>query len=188
MEELCAKYEKENDDYAIIMIKSLADRLAEAFAEYAHERVRKELWGYAPTERLENEDLIREKYQGIRPAPGYAACPDHTEKRKLFKLLNGEEIGVQLTESCAMSPAASVSGWYFAHPESRYFNVGAIGEDQLHSYAERKDMDARRGPQMAGPIIRLLIESEQEALMTKVVDHLNSAKETMFSFEILPPT
>jgi 5-methyltetrahydrofolate--homocysteine methyltransferase len=138
VETLCKKYEKDHDDYAIIMIKALADRLAEAFAEYLHEKVRREYWGFAPKEDLSNEELIKEKYQGIRPAPGYAACPDHTEKRKLFDLLKANEINVELTESCAMNPASSVSGWYFSHPEAKYFNVGKIGEDQLKDYAKRK--------------------------------------------------
>lgn len=137
---LIKKYEKENDDYAIIMIKTLADRLAEAFAEYMHEKVRKELWGYDKSEMLSNEELVREKYRGIRPAPGYPACPDHTEKAKLFKLLGGSEIGVNLSENYAMIPASSVSGWYFAHPEAKYFNVGKIGDDQVKDYAKRKNM------------------------------------------------
>src|SRR5690606_12203056 len=109
------------------------------FAEYLHLKVRKEYWGYASAESLSNEELIREKYQGIRPAPGYSACPDHLEKKTLFSLLEVEKnIGVQLTHSMAMTPASSVSGWYFAHPESRYFNVGKIGRDQLEDYARRK--------------------------------------------------
>lgn len=154
VEELCKKYEKENDDYAIIMIKALADRLAEAFAEYAHQLVRKELWGYVANEDLSNDDLIREKYVGIRPAPGYAACPDHTEKKKLFKLLDAEQIGVKLTESCAMIPAASVSGWYFSHPDSRYFNVGTIGEDQLIDYAKRKNMSEAEARKWLSPLLK----------------------------------
>jgi 5-methyltetrahydrofolate--homocysteine methyltransferase len=137
---LTKKYEKEQDDYNLIMVKALADRLAEACAEYLHERVRKEYWGYAPTEKLSREDMVKEKYQGIRPAPGYAACPDHLEKKTLFRLLDIEKnIGVTLTHSMAMVPGSSVSGWYFAHPESRYFNVGKIGRDQLEDYARRKD-------------------------------------------------
>jgi 5-methyltetrahydrofolate--homocysteine methyltransferase len=123
------------------MVKSLADRLAEAFAEYLHLKVRKEYWGYVPTEALSQEDLVREKYQGIRPAPGYAACPDHLEKKTLFNLLDiNKNIGVTLTHSMAMVPPSSVSGWYFAHPESKYFNVGKIGRDQLEDYAKRKDI------------------------------------------------
>jgi 5-methyltetrahydrofolate--homocysteine methyltransferase len=128
-----------NDDYSAIMLKALADRLAEAFAEYLHERVRTDLWGYAVDERLSNEELIGEKYKGIRPAPGYPACPEHTVKRDLFNALQAEEIGMQLTDSFAMYPAAAVSGFYFSHPESTYFVVGKIGQDQL------EDMAARRG-------------------------------------------
>ncbi|MDR2875266.1 MAG: methionine synthase [Methylobacillus sp.] len=128
-----------HDDYNSIMLKSLADRLAEAFAEYLHERVRADFWGYAPDEKLANADLIREKYRGIRPAPGYPACPDHTVKPDMFKLLRAEEIGMSLTESYAMIPAAAVSGFYFAHPDSKYFSVDKIGQDQLD------DMAARRG-------------------------------------------
>ncbi len=141
LDELCKKYEEDQDDYGHIMVKALADRLAEAFAERLHEKVRKEYWGYVPTEKLSHEDLVFEKYQGIRPAPGYAACPDHLEKKKLFKILDVEKnIGVTLTESMAMTPASSVSGWYFAHPESRYFNVGKLGRDQVEDYARRKDL------------------------------------------------
>ena len=128
----------ENDDYQDIMLKALADRLAEAAAEYLHHQVRTSVWGYAEGEALDNESLIRERYQGIRPAPGYPACPDHTEKAKLFKLLDATATGLQLTESFAMLPAAAVSGWYFAHPESRYFGVGKIGKDQVEDYAQRK--------------------------------------------------
>jgi 5-methyltetrahydrofolate--homocysteine methyltransferase len=141
LDELCKKYEKEQDDYSLIIVKSLADRLAEAFAERLHQKVRKEYWGYVPTEDISTQELVKEKYQGIRPAPGYAACPDHLEKITLFNLLDIEKnIGVTLTESMAMIPPSSVSGWYFSHPESRYFNVGKIGRDQLLDYAKRKDM------------------------------------------------
>lgn len=141
LEELSKKFEVDHDDYNSILVKALADRIAEAFAERLHEKIRKEFWGYVPTEQLSKEDLIKENYQGIRPAPGYAACPDHLEKIKLFKILDVEKnIGVNLTESMAMSPASSISGWYFAHKESRYFNVGKIGIDQLEDYAKRKDM------------------------------------------------
>ncbi len=123
------------------MVKALADRLAEALAEYLHERVRKEYWGYAKAEAFDNDELIKERYVGIRPAPGYPACPDHLEKRKLFDLLDVEkEIGVTLTENYAMSPAASVSGWYFANKDSRYFGLGKIQKDQVHDYAKRKQM------------------------------------------------
>jgi 5-methyltetrahydrofolate--homocysteine methyltransferase len=140
LEELSKKYQEAQDDYSLILLKALADRLAEAFAERLHQKVRKEYWGYAPTENLSNIDLIKETYQGIRPAPGYSACPDHLEKITLFKLLDVEKnIAVSLTESMAMMPASSVSGWYFAHPDSRYFNVGKIGRDQLEDYAKRKD-------------------------------------------------
>ena len=123
------------------MLKALADRLAEAFAERMHERVRKEFWGYAATETLNNDDMINEKYQGIRPAPGYPACPDHTEKALLWTLLQPDQrIGVSLTENYAMYPASSVSGWYFAHPEARYFGTGKIGLDQVQDYAARRGL------------------------------------------------
>lgn len=139
IEKLVEAYEKDHDDYHSIMIKAIADRLAEAFAERMHERVRKEFWGYAATEQLSNEDLIKEAYQGIRPAPGYPACPDHTEKRTLFNLLQAEENAqMHLTENFAMYPAASVSGYYFAHPESKYFGLGKINKDQVEEYAQRK--------------------------------------------------
>ncbi len=128
----------DHDDYSAIMLKALADRLAEALAEALHERVRKDLWGYAPDEGLSNEDLIAEKYRGIRPAPGYPACPDHSVKRAMFDLLQPQEIGMELTESMAMAPAASVSGFYLSHPDSTYFNVGRIGEDQLQDQARRR--------------------------------------------------
>lgn len=138
-DELAKKYEDQNDDYSAIMVKALADRLAEAFAEKMHQLVRTEYWGYAKSESLSNEELIKEKYQGIRPAPGYPACPDHTEKGTLFELLNATaEISVSLSENYAMSPAAAVSGFYFSHPESRYFGLGKIDKDQVENYAERK--------------------------------------------------
>lgn len=141
IEELVEAFARENDDYSKILIKSIADRLAEAFAELLHERVRKELWGYAPDERLSNEDLIRERYRGIRPAAGYPACPDHTEKQVIWELLDVQaNTGIWLTESMAMYPAASVSGFYFAHPEASYFNVGKIGKDQVEDYARRKQV------------------------------------------------
>jgi len=130
-------FEAAHDDYSAIMLKALADRLAEAFAEYLHQRVRTDLWGYAEGEKLSNEDLIAEKYQGIRPAPGYPACPDHSAKRELFKVLQCEEIGMGLTTSLAMTPAASVSGFYIAHPQAQYFNVGKVGEDQVQDLASR---------------------------------------------------
>ncbi len=131
-------FEKDLDDYNSILLKSLADRLAEALTEYMHEKVRKEIWGYASDEKFKNDELIKEKYHGIRPAPGYTACPDHTEKLKLFKLLNAEQIGVSLTESMAMYPNATVSGYYFSHPESKYFSVGKIQNDQMEDYSKRK--------------------------------------------------
>ncbi|HQD12473.1 MAG TPA: vitamin B12 dependent-methionine synthase activation domain-containing protein, partial [Chitinophagales bacterium] len=134
-------FQDNHDDYNKIMLAALADRLAEAFAERLHERVRKEFWGYAKSEQLENDELIREKYQGIRPAPGYPACPDHTEKPMLFKLLDAEKnAGIILTESNAMYPASSVSGWYFSHPDSKYFGIGKIAKDQVEDYAQRKNM------------------------------------------------
>lgn len=142
LDQMVKQYENDLDDYHAILAKAVADRLAEAFAEKLHEQVRKEYWGYAPIESLSSEELVREAYQGIRPAPGYAACPDHLEKITLFKLLDVEKnIGVELTESMAMMPASSVSGWYFSHEESKYFNVGKIGRDQLEDYARRKDMN-----------------------------------------------
>ncbi|HEX2612592.1 MAG TPA: vitamin B12 dependent-methionine synthase activation domain-containing protein, partial [Fibrobacteria bacterium] len=139
LEEIVARFEKSHDDYGSIMAKALADRLAEAFAERLHQRIRKEFWGYAADESMPVEELPREKYRGIRPAPGYPACPDHTEKGLLFKLLDVEKHTVlRLTESYAMWPASAVSGWYFAHPKSRYFGVGKIGKDQVADYAKRK--------------------------------------------------
>ena len=145
-------YEAEHDDYSAIMAKALADRLAEAFAECLHQRVRKELWGYARDEKLANDELIAERYRGIRPAPGYPACPDHTEKRLLWQLLDVESrIGMTLTESFAMDPAASVCGWYFAHPDSRYFGVGKIARDQVADYAERKGMSIAEAERWLAP-------------------------------------
>jgi 5-methyltetrahydrofolate--homocysteine methyltransferase len=142
LDKIVAEYEKQHDDYNSIMAKAIADRLAEAFAELMHYRVRKEFWGYADEEQLDNSELIKELYRGIRPAPGYPACPEHTEKRSLFDLLNAEfNTGVELTESFAMLPAASVSGWYFSHPDSRYFAVGKITREQCNDYAKRKFMD-----------------------------------------------
>ncbi|MCS6806406.1 MAG: methionine synthase [Acidobacteriota bacterium] len=141
IEQVIARFEREHDDYSSIMIKALADRLAEAFAELLHQRVRTELWGYAPDEQLTNEELIKEAYRGIRPAPGYPACPDHTEKRILFDLLQVEaQTGIRLTENLAMYPAASVCGLYFAHPASKYFAVGKITRDQVLDYHRRKGM------------------------------------------------
>mgnify|MGYP000046815613 FL=1 len=151
-DELAAQYDAQGDDYNAIMVKAVADRLAEAFAEYLHERVRKEYWGYAPDENLDNDALIREKYQGIRPAPGYAACPEHTEKQLIWDLLDAEKhTGMSLTESYAMWPGASVSGWYFSHSEARYFAVAKIQPDQLESYAERKGWDLQTAEKWLAP-------------------------------------
>ncbi len=144
MDEKIEAFEKDHDDYSAIMLKALADRLAEAFAERMHQRVRKEFWGYADQEGLGNDDLIGEKYQGIRPAPGYPACPDHTEKPILWELLDVEKnTGITLTESHAMIPTAAVSGWYFSHPDSRYFGLGKINRDQVQDYAKRKGSDVK---------------------------------------------
>ncbi len=153
-EELAKKYEDKLDDYSAILVKSLADRFAEAFAEVMHEEVRKTHWGYAGNEQLDNDELISEKYQGIRPAPGYPACPEHSEKTTLFKLLDAEkEIGCKLTESYAMYPASSVSGWYFAHPESRYFALGKINKDQVQDYADRKGWDIKQAERWLRPTL-----------------------------------
>jgi 5-methyltetrahydrofolate--homocysteine methyltransferase len=140
LEKIIEECKSKHDDYSEIMAKALADRLAEAFAECLHHRVRKEIWGYEPDEALTNDDLIAEKYNGIRPAPGYPACPDHTEKKLLFELLDAGKVGIQLTESYAMYPAAAVSGFYFSHPESKYFGLGKIEKDQVEDYAKRKGM------------------------------------------------
>jgi 5-methyltetrahydrofolate--homocysteine methyltransferase len=140
VEEWAMNFEKELDDYNAILIKILADRLAEAFAERMHERVRKEFWGFSRDENLEVNSMIREEYQGIRPAPGYPACPEHSEKRPLFDLLEADkQVDIQLTENFAMYPGASVSGFYFAHPQSQYFNLGRISKDQITDYAKRKN-------------------------------------------------
>ncbi|MGD2047723.1 MAG: vitamin B12 dependent-methionine synthase activation domain-containing protein, partial [Gemmatimonadota bacterium] len=150
--ELAAKLEAEHDDYNAILLKSLADRLAEALAERMHEIVRTKLWGYASDESLDNDALIAESYRGIRPAPGYPACPDHTEKRTLFELLDvTATVGVELTESCAMTPASSVSGWYIASPESKYFGVGRLGKDQVEDYAARKGWTVAEAEQWLAP-------------------------------------
>jgi 5-methyltetrahydrofolate--homocysteine methyltransferase len=142
IEQHVARFEAAHDDYSAIMLKALADRLAEAAAEHFHERVRRELWGYAAGETLTNEQLVHEAYQGIRPAPGYPACPDHTEKAKLWTLLEVEKnAGIRLTESFAMYPTAAVSGWYVAHPQARYFAIGKIDRDQVEDYARRKAME-----------------------------------------------
>ena len=153
-DELAAEYEAKLDDYNAIMVKALADRLAEAFAEHLHERVRREHWGYATGEQLDNEALIKEQYRGIRPAPGYPACPDHTEKGSLFELLNVTgNIGLELTESFAMHPAASVSGWYFGHPDSKYMNTGKIAPDQVESLASRKGLSVPELERWLTPIL-----------------------------------
>ena len=153
IEEHVQRFEAANDDYSAIMLKALADRLAEAFAEALHQRVRREFWGYAPDEGLDNEDLIQEKYQGIRPAPGYPACPEHTEKAKLWELLDVEDrIGIRLTESFAMYPTSSVSGWYYSHPEAKYFTVRGIQPDQEADYARRKGWDPVTAGKWLAPI------------------------------------
>ena len=153
--ELAQQYEDANDDYNAIMVKALADRLAEAYAEYLHEQVRRKHWGYAAEECLDNEALIKESYKGIRPAPGYPACPDHLEKQTIWKLLNvEEEIGVSLTESLAMWPAASVSGYYFANPEAHYFGVGKITQDQVESFAQRKNIAVEEAKKWLRPNLK----------------------------------
>jgi len=152
IDERVARFEAAHDDYSSIMLKALADRLAEAFAERMHERVRREFWGYAAHEQLDRTGLIREEYQGIRPAPGYPACPDHTEKATLWKLLDAErEAGISLTESFAMLPTAAVSGWYFSHPQAHYFGVGKIDRDQVASYAQRKGMTVAEAERWLAP-------------------------------------
>jgi 5-methyltetrahydrofolate--homocysteine methyltransferase len=151
-DELATKYSAENDDYTAIMVKALADRLAEAFAEHMHERVRKEFWGFDPTEEFSATELISEKYRGIRPAPGYPACPDHSEKQTLFSLLNAaEEIQIELTESFAMNPAASVSGFYFGHPDSKYFSVGKITQEQVDDLSNRNGKTAAEMTKLLNP-------------------------------------
>ena len=154
IEKMAAKFEKDHDDYSSIMAKALADRLAEAFAEHLHELVRKKYWGYAPEETFNNEDLIKENYRGIRPAPGYPSQPDHTEKLIIFDLLKTEDnTSIKLTENMAMYPAASVSGLYFAHPEAKYFNVGKIGQDQIHDYHRRKGLSLEEVEKWLRPIL-----------------------------------
>lgn len=154
VDELCEQYERDNDDFSSIMVKAIADRLAEAAAEWLHAKVRRELWGYAANEVLTNDDLVAEQYQGIRPAPGYPACPDHTEKAKLFAMLQAEHrTGTHLTESFAMTPASSVSGWYFGHPEAKYFAVGKIGRDQVEDYAVRKGFTLEEAERWLAPIL-----------------------------------
>ena len=151
-EELAKKYEAENDDYSSIMIKAIADRLAEAFAEYLHHQVRTKYWGYAADENFSNDELILEKYEGIRPAPGYPACPDHLEKITIWELLKVEEnIGVYLTDSLAMFPTAAVSGYYLGSPHSKYFGVGKITEDQVKDYAKRKGISLDEAKKWLAP-------------------------------------
>ncbi|NND16403.1 MAG: methionine synthase, partial [Eudoraea sp.] len=153
-DEKAAEFNAALDDYSSILIKALADRLAEASAEYLHKKVRKDYWGYVSEENLNNEELIKESYKGIRPAPGYPACPDHLEKKTIWEILAVEnKIGVKLTESLAMWPAASVSGYYFAHPESRYFGLGKIKEDQVADYAKRKGISLEEAKKWLGPNI-----------------------------------
>ncbi len=147
------RFEAEHDDYRAILLKALADRLAEALAERMHERVRREFWAYAPEEQLTNEQLIAEQYRGIRPAPGYPACPEHSEKRTLWLLLQPERLGITLTESFAMYPAASVSGWYLSHPQARYFGLGQIGKDQVESYARRKGISIAAAERLLTPVL-----------------------------------
>jgi 5-methyltetrahydrofolate--homocysteine methyltransferase len=162
-----AAFEKDHDDYQAILLKALADRLAEAFAEHMHQRVRKEFWGYAPQENLDNEALIAERYQGIRPAPGYPACPDHTEKQLLWDLLQVQEnIGLSLTESYAMVPTAAVSGWYFSHSDARYFGVGKITRDQVKDYAQRKGMTLTEAERWLGPSLAYEPDNEEEEATT----------------------
>jgi 5-methyltetrahydrofolate--homocysteine methyltransferase len=151
-DELSKKYEDKIDDYNSIMVKALADRLAEAYAEYLHKLVRTEKWGYSQNEKLDNNELIKESYQGIRPAPGYPACPDHLEKKTIWELLNVEKaIGVKLTESLAMWPASSVSGYYFASKEAKYFGLGNINQDQLEDYASRRNISVEKAQKWLSP-------------------------------------
>ena len=162
-DDVAKEFKAKNDDYRAILSQALADRLAEAFAEHMHERVRREFWAYAADEKLTNAELIEEKYQGIRPAPGYPAQPDHTEKATLFRLLDAEEkIGVKLTESYAMWPGASVSGLYFSHPQSEYFGVGKIERDQVVDYARRKGMELRVVERWLAPILNYTPGQEPE--------------------------
>ena len=150
---IAERFKRANDDYSAILVSALADRLAEAFAEKLHLLTRKEFWGYAPDEALSTDDLIAEKYQGIRPAPGYPVQPDHTEKGTLFKLLEGERAGVKLTESFAMWPGAAVCGLYFSHPHSHYFGVGKIERDQVEDYAKRKGWSVAECERWLAPIL-----------------------------------
>jgi 5-methyltetrahydrofolate--homocysteine methyltransferase len=151
IEKTLAKFDAALDDYSSLMLKALADRLAEGLAEYVHLKIRREIWGYAPEEQLTNEQLIAEKYRGIRPAPGYPACPDHLDKSTLFDLLDAPAIGMSLTESLAMYPASSVSGYYFAHPDSKYFAVGKLAKDQIESYAALRGIDVATAEKWLAP-------------------------------------
>jgi 5-methyltetrahydrofolate--homocysteine methyltransferase len=161
-DDLARSYERQLDDYSAIICKALADRLAEAAAEMLHQRVRRE-WGYGASETLSPAELIDERYRGIRPAFGYPACPDHSEKQKLFELLDAGAVGMALTESCAMTPAASVSGVYFAHPKARYFNVGKIGRDQVVAYAARKGVTVAEVERWLGPNLGYEAAAESDA-------------------------
>jgi 5-methyltetrahydrofolate--homocysteine methyltransferase len=151
-DELAKEFERKHDDYDAIIVKALADRLAEAFAEFLHKQARED-WGYAAGEKLTNDELIEEQYRGIRPAFGYPACPDHSEKRTLFTLLDAPAVGMALTESCAMMPPASVSGLYLSHPQAKYFNISRIGRDQLEDYARRKGESVEETQRWLGPIL-----------------------------------
>ena len=152
IDEHVERFEKDHDDYSAIVLKALADRLAEALAEYMHERTRQDFWAYAADEQMTNEQLISERYRGIRPAPGYPACPDHTEKGTLWELLDVEaSIGLQLTDSYAMYPTAAVSGFYFSHPDAKYFAVGKIDRDQVASFAERKSISVEEAERWLAP-------------------------------------
>jgi 5-methyltetrahydrofolate--homocysteine methyltransferase len=164
IEKKLAEFERAHDDYAAIMLKSLADRLAEAFAEHLHERVRREYWGYAPDETLDSAALIAEKYRGIRPAPGYPACPDHTDKAGLFALLDApRSAGMTLTESYAMLPAAAVAGFYLSHPDAAYFAVGKVGRDQVQDYARRKGMTLAEAERWLAPYLAYEPEAQVQA-------------------------
>jgi 5-methyltetrahydrofolate--homocysteine methyltransferase len=152
IDEHVARFEADHDDYSSILLKALADRLAEALAEHMHERVRKEFWAYDADEQLKNAELITEQYRGIRPAPGYPACPDHTEKGQLWTLLDAEaSIDLRLTDSYAMYPTAAVSGFYFSHPEAKYFSVGQVSRDQVESYAGRKGISLTEAERWLSP-------------------------------------
>jgi 5-methyltetrahydrofolate--homocysteine methyltransferase len=154
VEEMVKTYEAQHDDYNAILAKALADRLAEALAEYMHEKVRKEIWGYSADESLTNEQLIAESYRGIRPAPGYPACPDHTEKKTIWELLDVEKtIGISLTESLAMYPTAAVSGYYFAHPQAKYFGIQRITNEQVSDYAARRGISRSEAEKWLSPIL-----------------------------------